>query len=149
MEGLTKSLRGLVSALNPLNLEDAIEKALRLESTSARNKTPSNHKKPFHKKDKPRHNHLSKRERDELKEKGLCYTCKNPWKRGHTCEKKEDKRRKNPCRRCNDEWTPGHRCAKSGQAHKLEATTNEEAEDNTYKKEKYEGDEHGTLTTIT
>lgn len=50
VERLKDSLTGLVSALNPISIEDAIEKALRLESSSASNKTPNNHKKPFHKK---------------------------------------------------------------------------------------------------
>lgn len=123
---LKDSLRGLVSAPNPIMLDDAIEKGLRIETSSTSIKASSEHTKTFHKKDRFHEVFSSK--------------CKEPWECGHICHKGEFEK-KNSCYKCKEKWELGHRCGKRGQAHNIEVLSDEEAKGNLSKKARYgEGD---------
>ncbi|XP_059075191.1 uncharacterized protein LOC131875172 [Cryptomeria japonica] len=91
IDGLSDSLKGWVKSLNPPTLQTAIKRARELEPSSKGklfNKGPSpkpeKDKQPFNKDDFPK-NKLDKEDREELRRKKLCFSCREAWQPGHRC----------------------------------------------------------------
>lgn len=98
IEGLTGSVKILVRTLEPTHLDEAIQKAMKNEDNWARDKNRNTTflARPLRKEERPKREatprtcqyckkvrdqfHLCKTMED-LKEKGLCYTCQQPWGR--------------------------------------------------------------------
>lgn len=112
IEGLSNSFSGLVRALEPTTLEDAIWKALSLEDSTKKGKVviknaPAGQpKKPFIKANPPPKvppigpHGMS---RNKLRKKDLCYYC-------------------------NEKWNNQHRCQGSGQVYYIEVVSDDEAD---------------------
>lgn len=110
IEGFSYSTRGLVSALDPPILEDAIKKATRLENARIKErrylKREDNH---FYGKEADKKQYLSKDVQLELWKKNQCYNCKEKWEPTHVCNLKENQE-KTLCFKCKDPWALGHKC---------------------------------------
>jgi hypothetical protein len=93
MEGLTEPLRGWVKSLDPSSLQLAMRKARDLESSS-RSKVaskssalpPDDEEPPPVVEDKGKSKGRSDdTSREDLRRHQLCYWCKGPFSKGHTC----------------------------------------------------------------
>jgi hypothetical protein len=97
MDGLADPLRGLIKALNPPTLQEAIKKARHMDSSSAsKNKFqaksfPSRKdkdSKPFHREAQPpkeESKRLDNETLNDLRKKKLCFHCREPWDLSHKC----------------------------------------------------------------
>ena len=108
VEGLKDSIKNIVNPLEPQTVEEAIQKARKVESNSSKEKSKNFSTKT---------NHRNEDSRKDQKEKE-CYFCKEKWSRGHQClskeaqKKKEDKLKKGICFKCRGPWEPRHKCDK-------------------------------------
>jgi hypothetical protein len=107
-KGPTKLLNGWVKDFNPTTLHDAIWKTIDLEGAASRNKftprpslAPRGSDQRVVDKGKGK---LDEAIRRELRQKKMCYTCKEPW-------------------------TPRHRCMGKGKIHYIEVISYSEEED--------------------
>lgn len=111
IDGLSDSLKGWVKSLNPLTLQTAVKRGRELEPSSEGNffnkgppPKPEKDKQPFNKDNFPK-NRLDKGEREELRRKKLCFSCREAWQ-------------------------PGHRCLGKGKIHYIEVMSDSEDEEN-------------------
>lgn len=95
IEGLHERYRGLVKALKPKTLQEAIQLTLDLDttpppSTFQQNKKSSEGSKPSQSSSSqlpsaPPPPKMDRESRNELRRKKLCFSCKEPWEPGHRC----------------------------------------------------------------
>ncbi|XP_059066288.1 uncharacterized protein LOC131857619 [Cryptomeria japonica] len=131
VEGLKDSIKGLMRALKPPTLDDAIDKALGLEDTSTWEKPSKTFTKNTHTKEWPRKGNTFK-EREESKRKNVCYHCHEKWEYGHSCKEGNEidmLKKKRLFFKCKEKWQPGHICGRKSQAHNLEALSSDEEEE--------------------
>ncbi|XP_057825625.2 uncharacterized protein LOC131037488 [Cryptomeria japonica] len=144
VEGLKDSIKKIVNPLEPQNLSEAIQRAIKVEDNFSKERPRYMTSKTYSRKDR----------RDEPhREKGIpCHFCRGTWRPGHRCQKKEgleqreELRRNNLCFKCKEPWRPDHRC-KRGQLHQVEESKDEE-EGISYKRPRLEEQRHGTLVAI-
>ena len=104
IDGLKEPIKSAIGAHEPTNLEEAIQKALKFEP-------PTNNPKHSFRNDKSgkKRTLIPEWEKEELREKNLCFKCKEKWEYGHTCNKGKDQDR-SKCFKCKDPWAPQNRC---------------------------------------
>lgn len=125
----------MVGALEPTFLDEAIQKAMKYEENWPRDKPKksTSSSKPPHKEEKDKKGEITR----------TCPWCKGKRGKDHWCKRMEELKRKGLCFRCQQPWGQDHRC--SGKSHQLKAYPNDEYPN---KKARFEGESQAILATI-
>ena len=112
-KGLAEPPRGWVKAFKPTTLQDVVMKTLDMTDTVPKTKGPT---KPY----------IPPKPQDN----------KSFWKDGTVKDRMDEEtrrelRQKKLCFMCKDAWEPGHRCMGKGKAHYIEVLSDEEDDEET------------------
>ena len=127
--------------MEPQTVEEAIQKARKVESNVSKERSKSYTSKNQNK---------NEGQRKENRKKP-CYFCKEPCNPGHQCQgkeaigKREELSKKGLCFKCKEPWAPDHQC-KKGQLHRIEERSTDEGPNKIQRTDEIE---HGTLAMVT